>query len=202
MNHEAINNARRKINEVLKKDEERVVVGWRPGLENKREEGERWVDVEGKEWEMKNGFKQRVTKLQDAKTPWFCPSCGNVMNHRFDTKFWYKTGKCFDCNIKLQTQMVLDGTWEEFEKDTMRKNYLASIKDAIIELEHAYKHISAPEIVHADDTKILMIEKWHVDIEEVKKDMLEEINTLKEYLRQAEEHYESIRNSQSDATNT
>ena len=36
--HEAINNARRKINEVLKKNGEQIVVGWRPGLEPTRKE--------------------------------------------------------------------------------------------------------------------------------------------------------------------
>jgi len=190
MKHEAINNARRKINEALKREDEKIVVGWRPGVDEKREEGDRWTDSTGTEWEMKNGFKQKVTKLQDAKTPWFCPVCEKAMSHKLDTKFWRLRGKCFDCVIEDETEMVMNGTWNEFQKQTMRKNYIAALRDVIKELEHGYEHISSPEFVYADDVKILMIEKWHVDIDQVKKEMLEEINRLKELLAEAEEYFE------------
>ena len=194
MKHEAINNARRKINETLKREDERIVVGWRPGLEEKREEGERWTDSNGTEWEMKNGFKQKVTKLQTAKTPWFCPVCEGSMSHDLDTKFWRLRGKCFDCVIKDETEMVRNGTWDEFQKDTMRKNYIAALKDTIKELEHGYKFISAPEFIYADDEKILMTQRWNVDIDEVKKEILEEIDRLNALLEEAENYFEKKSN--------
>ena len=47
-------------------------------------------------------------------------------------------------------------------------------------------NISQPEFIHADNEKILMIERWNVDLDTVKKDLLEEINKLKEHLTKVE----------------
>lgn len=179
--HDAINNVRRKLNEVMKKTDERIVVGWRPGLDDHKE-GDVWEDADGREWTIKNGIRQRVTKLDAAKTPWWCPECEKTMSHRLDTKFWRLHGKCMDCVIKYETELRRLGKWEEYEQQKIRANYLASLKDRIAFLEDLRDTTSAPEIVHADDTRILMIEKWDVDIDKVKEDIQKDIDELKGYL--------------------
>lgn len=184
--HEAINNARRKINEVLKKTNEQIVVGWRPGLEPIRNEGDTWVGLDDRQWIMKNGIKQTVTKLDAAKTPWFCPQCQKSMSHRLDMKFWRIQGKCFDCVIKYETELRRLGKWEEYEKQKIKANYIASLKDRISELRHLHETVSAPEVIHADDTRILMIEKWHVDIDKVKADIMKDIEELTAFLTEVE----------------
>ena len=62
-----INDVRRKINEVLTKEDNRITVGWRPPTKDYKE-GDVWTDAEGKKWTIKNGIKQNVTKLDTAKT--------------------------------------------------------------------------------------------------------------------------------------
>lgn len=183
--HDAINNVRRKLNEVMKKTDERIVVGWRPGLDEHKE-GDVWEDNDGREWTIKNGIRQRVTKLDAAKTPWWCPECQKTMSHRLDTKYWRLHGKCMDCVIKYETELRRTGQWEEYEKRKVRANYLASLKDRIAFLENLRDTASAPEIVHADDTRILMIEKWDVDIDKVKEDIQKDIDELKGYLTEFE----------------
>lgn len=183
MNHEAINNVRRKLNEVMKKTDERIVVGWRPGLEPKYEEGDTWEDLDGKKWTIKNGIKQTVTKLDAAKTPWFCPQCTKAMSHRFDTKSYNTLGKCYDCAIKEETKMRYEGTWEEYSRQQLQKNYIAGVKDKIAELQHYHDTVSAPEFVHADGEKILMIEKWDVNVDKVKTDLQKDIDELKIHLK-------------------
>ena len=179
--HAAINNVRRKLNEVMKKTDERIVVGWRPGLDDYKE-GDVWEDHDGRQWTIKNGIRQRVTKLDAAKTPWWCPECQKTMSHRLDTKYWNLHGKCMDCVIKYETELRRTGKWKEYEEKKVKANYLASLKDRIAFLEDLRDTASAPEIVHADDTRILMIEKWDVNIDKVKEDIQKDIDELNGYL--------------------
>lgn len=183
--HEAINNVRRKINEVMKKTDERIVVGWRPGLED-RKEGDVWEGADGRQWTIKNGIRQNVTKLDLAKTPWFCPVCNKSMAHRLDTKFWNLQGKCFDCVIKDEMEIRREGKWTEYEKKKLQQNYVASLKDHIKELQHYHDTVTSPSFVHADDEKILMIEKWNVDIDKIKTDLKKDIEELTIHLTECE----------------
>ncbi len=189
MNHEAINNVRRKINEVMQKTDERIVVGWRPGMDVKREEGDVWQDIDGRTWTIKNGIKQTVTKLDAAKTPWFCPNCSKAMSHKFDTRSYNTLGKCYDCAVKEETKMRYEGTWETYAKQQLQKNYLAGLKDKIAELQHYHDTVSSPEFVHADDEKILMIEKWDVDIHKIKADLRADIEELTNQLNELTEQH-------------
>lgn len=177
-NYEAINNVRRKINEVLKKTDERITVGWRPPSETKREEGEVWTDIHGKTWTIKNGITQTVTKLDGAKTPLFCPVCEVVMSHRLDTKFWRIRGKCFSCVVKEETEMRRTGEWKRYEEERVKQNFISDLKDKIQELTDLRNSITNPEFIHADDTKILMIERWNVDIEKIKEHISNDIDIL------------------------
>lgn len=184
MDHEAINNVRRKINEVLKKDDAKIVVGWRPSFSDKVE-GDTWEDNNGKQWVMKNGIKQTVTKLDFAKTPWFCPVCDKSMPHRLDSKFWRIRGMCMDCVIKQETKIRAEGKWLEYEQEIIRANYVAALRDKIDEMEDFYKNISNIEIINSDGEQILNIEKWNVDVPTVQRDLREEINKLELRLSEA-----------------
>lgn len=186
MNHEAINNARRKINEALKKDEQRIVVGWRPEFVS-RKEGDVWEDNDGRKWTIKNGIKQTVTKLDSAKNPWFCPECDKAMSHRFDSKFWRLRGKCWSCVLKEETKMRAEGRWEEYEQTRIKQNYIAALKDRIAELQEYHDTLTAPEFIDADDKQILNVEKWNVNLDTVKKDIMDEIKLMQENLETAEQ---------------
>lgn len=184
--HEALNNVRRKLNEVMKKTDEKIVVGWRPGLDQSRKEGEVWEDLDGRKWTVKNGIKQNVTKLDLAKTPWFCPACEKAMGHRLDTKYYNLRGKCMDCVIKEETQMRWNGTWAEYEREKLKQNYIGFLKDKIQEFQDYHDTVSAPEFLYADNEKILMMEKWDVNLTKVREDLLTEIAQLKELLTKVE----------------
>jgi hypothetical protein len=188
MNHDAINDVRRKINEVMKKNDERIVVGWRPELEEKHQEGDVWEARDGTKWTMKNGIKQKVTKLDAAKTPWWCPKCSKALNHRLDVKFWRIRGHCFDCNIKEEMEIRKQGKWEEYEQSLMRANFIAEMKDTLQRLEHIKENLSAPEVMHFDDheKKVLMVEKWDVDLNKIRSDLEQDITILKKSIEKAE----------------
>lgn len=190
-NEEALNDVRRKVAEKMNKDGNKLVFGWRGEPEPTRKEGDVWEDVNGKKWTVKNGIRQSVTKLDSAKTPHWCPKCSKPMNHRFDIKFWRIRGHCYDCNIKAETKMRTDGTWEKFEQNMMLRNYIAEVKDKIEELQSYHDTFTKPEFLIMDEheKKVLMLEKWDVDVEKVKADLIKDIELLKENLRITIEQY-------------
>lgn len=125
---------------------DRPVWGYTGGPAPERSEGETWTDDEGKQWIVKNGIKQSITKLQDAKTPWWCPKCEKAMGHRFDTKFYRLYNQCYDCTIKQHTQMMIDGTWESFEKKMIRENEKAYLRDMIQERKDYIRTFKLPQV--------------------------------------------------------
>jgi hypothetical protein len=187
----ALADVRRKVAEKLNKDGKRLTFGWRGEPEPTRKEGDEWYDVDGKKWTIKNGIRQSVTKQDAAKTPWWCPKCSKPMNERFDVKFWRLRGHCMDCNVKEEMKIRAQGpdAWEKYERTVMLRNYIAETRDKIAELQDYHDTITKPEYVNADETKILMIEKWDVDIEKVKEDLRKDIAQLQEWLAQTIEKY-------------
>lgn len=181
-NNDALRDVQRKISEVLTKEDKKLTFGWRGEQAPKLQEGDVWTDATGKVWTVKNGIKQTVTKLDTAKTPWWCPKCNKPMNHRLDKKFWVLRGHCFDCNVKVESEMRRNGTWEEFEKKTILRNYLSALRDRIAELQEYHDTVTAPEFINADGTKILMMERWEVDLDKIKSDLREEIENLQKQL--------------------
>ena len=65
-------------------------------------EGDVWEE-NGRKWTIKDGVKQNITKLDDAKKaynlPLFCPKCKKVMNNPNDKPFYRVHGTCFKCFI-------------------------------------------------------------------------------------------------------
>lgn len=190
-NQDALNDVRRKVAERLKKDDQKLVFGWRGEAEPTRKEGDVWEDVHGKRWTIKNGIRQTITKLDDAKTPFWCPKCSKPLNHRFDIKFWRIRGHCMDCNIKFESELRRQGKWEEYERKVMLRNYVAELTDKIAELQSYYNEVSKPEflIMNENEKTVLMMEKWDVNIDQIKEDLSKDIETLKGYLAEAIEKY-------------
>ncbi len=186
-NEDALNNVRRKIGEVLNKQDNRLVFGWRGDTEPARSEGERWTDREGKEWEFKNGIRMKVTKLDSAKTPYWCPNCSKPLNHRFDVKFWRIRNMCMDCVAKEETKIRKEGKWNEYQQKLMLRNYVAAVGDKINELQNFHDSFSSPEYLLMDEQekKVLMTERWNIDEEQVKADILKDIELLKTNLTEA-----------------
>lgn len=82
-----------------------------------RVEGDIWKEDE-RTWTIKNGIKQTVSKLQEArdlaKTPLFCPECNTVMNHRYDKEFYNINKRCFNCQVKFETKLKIKGEFESY----------------------------------------------------------------------------------------
>ena len=81
-------------------------------------EGDVWKE-NGKTWTIKDGIKQTISKLDAIKKevfmPLCCPKCGKVMRNQLD-KPNYKVHKmCFDCVVKFETKLKIEGKYEGFK---------------------------------------------------------------------------------------
>ena len=112
------------------------------GFENYKEvhkEGDVWEEG-GKRWTVENGIRQSVTKLDGLKKlvvlPLICPSCGGVMKvDDYNKKMWSIHQKCFDCVIKMESEIKRLGKWDEYCSNIMNRNKNAQLDDLELALE-------------------------------------------------------------------
>jgi hypothetical protein len=141
-------------------------------------EGDIWEE-NGKQWTIKNGIKQTITKFDQLKKsvmlPLVCPSCNKaISNHSLNKKMWPIHGKCFDCVVDMETKLKKEGKYEEYEK----RMVLGGVKTYIKELEDLLLEISLNTGKESFVTEAGDIEEWQGGVMNSKK-ITEE---LKEYI--------------------
>ena len=84
------------------------------------DEGDIWEE-EGRTWTIKDGIKQNVTKLDQAKKshklPMFCPSCSKLTYEHRDKNVYKIHGKCLNCVIDMEHDLKQQGIWEEYKNN-------------------------------------------------------------------------------------
>lgn len=106
------------------------------GYERKQQdykEGDVWEE-DGKKWTIKNGVKQSITKLDKFKhlisLPLTCPSCKKPMKSDEITKKMYSIHKmCLGCVVEMETKLKAEGKFEDYEKNILKSNRIASLED-------------------------------------------------------------------------
>jgi len=158
------------------------------GYESKqkeREENEIWEDSSGKKFTKKNGIVRSVSKLSDfrktSKTPLVCPHCGKPMILWQDEHMWKKARKCFSCVIEDDTKRIINGTFDQFQKDKIKQNTKSWLND----LEQA-----CLEVVEGIDSESFItemgdIEDWNeerLNKTKLKESVKEQLSELKQKL--------------------
>lgn len=130
----------------------------------KREIGEVWIDSKGVEWEQRNGFKIKKSKLDSLRKlivsnsmPSHCPKCNEAMLARLDKKFWLLEKHCFNCQVAFEHNLHIEGKFEEYAKKRMLSNAEAWLVDAEKEAKDIIEVFKNPQtFVNSDGT----FEKW------------------------------------------
>ena len=150
-------------------------------MEDLEEKKKREDEVKA-ERERRNG---RMDALKDAKTPWFCPECDKVMKKRLDDKMYRLHNHCFDCQVKFENKLRIEGKYEEWEEKKVLNNQLSYIKDQIDSIadwkEQTSKPLEVFDQVGVQDVE-LHTEKWSDNKEQVEKwseEAFEELNKMK-----------------------
>lgn len=143
-----------------------------------RKEGDIWEE-DGRQWTIKNGVKQTISKLQAVRdvalTPLFCPDCKKLMKGRYDSQFYKIHRHCFDCHIEFEAKIKKEGRWEEYQNqiqnseiDGMINNYEVWVDDLLNESNDGFV------------TEIGEVESWSkVNREKILKQKEEAIEYLK-----------------------
>jgi len=183
------------INDVKKlisgehESQNRVQVGFTP---DKKEEdqtraiGEKWFDSDGNEWEQKNGYKIKLGKVWQQELHEYlnsfpnCPkeSCTCGIPKRLDQKMKKIHGMCFDCVVKMEHKIRLEGKWDEYEKTKLKENAMAWLIEAERDKNLIVDELSRLEFANEFGD----IEKWDTKIN--KEELLSKIeNEFEEFKR-------------------
>ena len=127
-----------------------------------RSEGDVWEEL-GRKWTIRNGIKMSVTKLDRAKkasfTPLLCPNCSKPMKGEHDKKMFFIHNKCLNCVIKFETQLKIDGKYQEYEDKIMKSNANFVLDEFVNGFD---SFLDAMESNDGFVTEQGDIENWHV----------------------------------------
>lgn len=118
-------------------------------------EGDEWIDSRGQRWRQTKGGKETVNQQADMirkLTKQKC-KCGQDIRYgsRLDEKFFLKTGKCFECIIKEETELRVLGVFGLYEKYKMLSNYLGFLDDMRQKIQDSIKYLES----EGDTLKVL-----------------------------------------------
>jgi len=157
-----------------------------------RNVGDVWEDEDGKIWEQKDGYKVKKSKLTDIMSELRkdmyertrckgeeCESKGKYSHT--DKKLIEKFTYCSKCLSKLEHQIRVDGNWEIYKKWRALNDIVKEGVGMLENLQQAYNEAKQEyEYINQDGTK----QTWTMDrpVEEIKKDILDDINKVTEDL--------------------
>ena len=145
------------------------------------QEGDVWEE-NGKQWTIKNGIKQTVTKFDKLKKmvilPLSCPKCSKPMPaDEYNKKMWSIHNMCLKCVIEMEAEIKRTGKWEEYEKQMMNLNKNSMVDNFEVAVEEFYKSKGESYVTEQGD-----VEAWGGG-----KINEEEIKQVKEYIKKLRE---------------
>ena len=130
-----------------------------------------------------------LTKImQEVRMPLFCPECKKVMKKKLDDKFWRMMGHCFDCQVKIENKLRIEGTYEEWAIKKVlenKKSYLKDLKQSIDEFEESE---GKAEFFNSVGVREVELEKEKWSMGEEKFNTL--IKEAREYIKSLEDEIE------------
>ncbi len=134
-------------------------IGYRPDYVE-RKEGDVWEE-QGKQWTIKNGLKQTVTRFDEIKRmvlmPLCCPNCNKPMNKGHIDKYMYSIHqKCSDCVFDYETKLKVRGEYKEYEQNIIKQGVQYHIK----EMENALLELALAQSDESFVTEAGDIETW------------------------------------------
>jgi len=121
------------------------------------QEGDVWEE-NGRQWTIKNGIKQNITKLDSAKQkvvlPLFCPKCSKSMKPHLDKQWFIINNHCFNCQVDYEFQLRKEGKFEEVQNQAINDHVDGLVKDFEVWFE---------EMINTKETFVTEagdVEKW------------------------------------------
>ena len=144
-------------------------------------------EIRKKREEDRKRSEERLDMFKEFKMPWFCPKCDKVMKSSLDDKMWRLYRHCFDCQIKFENKMRIDGIYDSWEKDKIKNNkraYFTDMENSIKEWKEQ-KTLTYINQVNPDIPNVMEEEKWNMDsgaLRKLAEKALKDIKKMKEKL--------------------
>lgn len=140
-------------------------------------EGDEWEE-NGKNWTIKDGIKQTITKMDKMRKlqefPLSCPNCKNSMPQNNINKKMYLIHKmCLTCVLDFETKLKFEGKFDEYEKNILNNNKNSHLDEFSRALDE-YSQSTQEEFITEDGIK----ERWDGDNIDH-----EFIRTMREYIQ-------------------
>lgn len=124
--------------------------------------------------------------IKVPKMPEKCPQCGKFSKHHLHIKFIRLRNKCFDCIVKDEHEIRLNGDWEKYEQWKVMENQLSYFKDVRDETEDYLRNGLKEEQQYIREDG--HIEKWNnpnfekekIFVEDKYKELLKFLEKLEE----------------------
>ena len=145
------------------------------------QEGDVWEE-NGKQWTIKNGIKQTITKhdklRQLVTMPLACPECNKpIKNDDVNKKMWVIHKMCRSCVIDMEAKLKVEGKYVEYEKKMMNNNKNAMVDDFEVAFNNFINNKGESYITEQGD-----VETWSGG--KINED---EIKQVKEYIKKLRE---------------
>jgi hypothetical protein len=149
-------------------------------------EGDIWEES-GRTWTIKDGLRQNITKLDNAKKalkiPLRCPKCGGPMKHNLAQKMYKIHGFCFDpCTVKYEAELRNAGLYESYEKNMMQGSMKAFARDVEQYILESLESVDTFVTEQGD------VEDWNSNDNKFKEQIN---NNLQDYLKHLRSHIDS-----------
>ena len=151
-----------------------------------RKVGDKWFDSDGNEWEQKQGYALKLGKEWQQELHGYlntfpnCPkeTCTCTLPKRLDDKMKMVHGMCFDCVLQMEHTIRLEKRWDEYEKEKVKLNAIAWLKEAERDKNLIAEELSKAEFANSFGES----EKWSSGI--TKEELLQKIEDEFEQFRQ------------------
>ena len=144
-------------------------------------EGEIWEES-GKQWTIKNGLKQNITKLDSAKQaikiPLVCPKCGKPMTSYIDKQCYKINNMCLDCLVDYEVELKKSGLWEQYVLHSRKGNLKFFIEEVEQKMNEYINEQDETYVTEQGD-----IESWNSNDSQGKIEMSEKLQEYITYLK-------------------
>ena len=91
----------------------KIQSGYTP-TEEKREVGDKWTDSDGVQWEQKNGYRTKISKLANVGIfDRICKDCDTGILKPWDKDTHKADGRCYHCQLNFELDLKFD-SWLRF----------------------------------------------------------------------------------------
>ena len=73
-----------------------------------RKIGDKWTDSDGVEWEQKDGYRSKVSRMANVGLGDNCKSCESLIIKKWDKDTYKADGRCYHCQINYELDLQFE----------------------------------------------------------------------------------------------